>query len=336
MAAVATVPGRYRAERRSRDGLERVPSFGPTRRRPCPLCGRDTPEPIFAEYATSIERVWVSDDLFEVALCRTCGMTYTVEVPTDDWFARYHSPEHNPELRASGRSAIDTAEHSHRISRPFYDRGLQILERSGLAGSRLLDIGCSEGYFVELARERGFRAIGIDPVPSAVEAGRARGLPLHTGSAGDAPVEPGSVDVATMWDTIEHFADPGAVLRATHRLLRPGGLLLLSTPNFTVDIARIRKRADLRAPDVYEYWRGSLHAWDHINFWTPPTLDRHLRDCGFEPERSRRPFFRGTSNRGRAAGLYRYAVFALSGGRVDLTFPQFVVASSDSPQTLSE
>jgi SAM-dependent methyltransferase len=267
------------------------------------------------------------DEVFRVGTCR-CGMAYTVEIPGSEWFARYHSPVHNPELAAIGSAAVDTYEHSAAISQPTYARGLELLHDWGAAPrAKLLDVGCSEGYFVELARKAGYDARGVDPVPTACEGARARGLEVFEGSVADVPIPPGSLDVATSWDTIEHMADPAEVLSSVFRLLRPGGLFAVATPNFATEIVRISRDHSLRMPEVYHYWRGSMHSWDHINWYTPHTLQAQIEKAGLRVvDRALRLSMQGLPMRAKAATVARLGLYAATLGRVDCVGPMLFIA----------
>src|SRR5581483_4468304 len=112
----------------------------------------------------------------------------------------------------------------------YHSYGLSQVPR----GSRLLDIGCAGGRFVYAAAASGIDARGIDFSERLVRIGnqqhgeqRLRAIGLDEYLA-DSP-EP--ADVVTMFEVIEHVEDPLAFLRQAIRALRPGGLLIASTPN---------------------------------------------------------------------------------------------------------
>src|SRR6266498_1686762 len=97
---------------------------------------------------------------------------------------------------------------------------------------RLLDVGCGTGIFLAVMRERGWRVAGLEPNEAwAAQLRRNLDLEVHTGTLERVPPTLGQFDVVTMLDVIEHLADPLAALAADRRVLRPGGLLVLTTPN---------------------------------------------------------------------------------------------------------
>ncbi len=95
---------------------------------------------------------------------------------------------------------------------------------------RLLDVGFGGGGLLEAAAERGWKCFGLEDSEVALARGRARGW--NVSSRIDDPVFPaGSFDVVAMIELLEHLSDPRTVLDGAARLLRPGGLLYLTTPN---------------------------------------------------------------------------------------------------------
>ena len=137
-------------------------------------------------------------------------------------------------------------------------------------GERLLDLGSGPGKFAEVARRR-FNAISVDISMHALRTARARGLDVVVSDGGSLPFASGTFDVVTMWDTIEHLSQPVAALREIHRILRPGGLLMLSTG----DVNSLCKRLSGR------HWH-LFTLPEHRYFFSPATLDRLLGLVGLE------------------------------------------------------
>jgi O-antigen chain-terminating methyltransferase len=99
----------------------------------------------------------------------------------------------------------------------------------------VVDLGCGRGEWLALLRAAGVTARGVDANPAFVAAGRARGLDMELGDALGylEALPPNSIDVVTAFHVIEHLAteDLLALLEAARGALRPGGCLLLETPN---------------------------------------------------------------------------------------------------------
>ena len=101
----------------------------------------------------------------------------------------------------------------------------------------VVDLGCGRGEWLTLLRAVGVAARGVDANPAFVAAGRARGLDMELGDALGylEALPPDSIDMVTAFHVIEHLAteDLLALLEAARGALRPGGCLLLETPNPT-------------------------------------------------------------------------------------------------------
>ncbi|MBN1837940.1 MAG: class I SAM-dependent methyltransferase, partial [Spirochaetales bacterium] len=145
----------------------------------------------------------------------------------------------------------------------------------GGRGGRLLDVGCAYGPFLAAAREAGFQAEGLDVSAPAVEHVReVLKIPCRVGDfeSGEEPWPPGSFDAVSMWYVAEHFREPGLALERAARLLRPGGVLALATPNGAGISGRRDREAFLRSSPA-----------DHRTIWSPRAGRRLMRRYGLRP-----------------------------------------------------
>jgi SAM-dependent methyltransferase len=142
-------------------------------------------------------------------------------------------------------------------------------------GGRLLDVGCGSGVFLAQAAALGWRAEGIDPDPEAVRSARDAGLNVFQGTLAD--LDPGeqrgAFDAVTLSHVIEHLHDPADDLRSISVLLRPGGLLWIATPN--LESLGLRRFGN--------DW-VNLDPPRHLVLFTRSSLERLLRDTGFDPQ----------------------------------------------------
>jgi SAM-dependent methyltransferase len=135
---------------------------------------------------------------------------------------------------------------------------------------RWLDFGCGNGGLVRHLRERRrIEAFGFEEGAIADDA-RAHGIPVL--ASAELVSQAGTFDVVTAIEVIEHTVDPVAELRRIRRLLRPGGLLFLTTGNAQPYSDRLTR------------WRYVLPEV-HISLFEPRTLERALTSAGFRPER---------------------------------------------------
>ena len=97
---------------------------------------------------------------------------------------------------------------------------------------RLFDVGCGDGQFLHLMKEKGWEGKGVDFDAAAIETGRKKyGMDLAVGDFQAVPIEESAYDAVTMSHVIEHVPDPVSCLDKCRRLLKPGGRLVVSTPN---------------------------------------------------------------------------------------------------------
>ncbi len=95
----------------------------------------------------------------------------------------------------------------------------------------LLDVGCGDGAYLAVMKRLGWDVRGLEPDPRAVQVARERGLDVIEDTIEEAPLSADAFDAITMSHVIEHVSDPVATLVAVRRALRPGGLVVVLTPN---------------------------------------------------------------------------------------------------------
>ncbi|MEF7616692.1 class I SAM-dependent methyltransferase [Aquincola sp. MAHUQ-54] len=138
------------------------------------------------------------------------------------------------------------------------------------AGGRLLDVGCGSGEWLATMRRHGWQVAGVEFDDTAAALARSRGLAVATGTLEQQRFAPASFDAITLNHVIEHVPDPAATLRECARLLRPGGRLVLFTPN----------AASLGHAWFGACWRG-LEPPRHLQVLSPPAMQRLLDGAGF-------------------------------------------------------
>lgn len=277
----------------------------------CPICDE-----------TQREQLIVKDG-WPIARCATCGMVFVDAVPGRELLeAVYGRGYYEGEVFEDYLGEREVRLASARA------RAAEIA--AAAPGGRLLDVGCAAGFFLHAASAH-YEVEGVELSAFAAQQAREQfGLRVHTGEIFDAPLADAAFDVVTMWDTVEHLAEPRAVLAEVARVLRPGGLLVLST-------------GDVRGPLA----RRDLAGWDlmtppaHLLFFSPATLERLLNDVGCEVGRifydgriSSRPALDGRAAHLLASILGVGNVMTVHARRVDAPRRRHRVARLPDPRGL--
>ena len=160
---------------------------------------------------------------------------------------------------------------------------LQFVERFVvLSGLRVLDVGCGGGILSEALAERGASVLGIDLAESALQAAEAhragQAIEYRLESSRETAARGEVFDVVTCMEMLEHVADPAAVLRDIHALLKPGGWAFFSTINRTL-------KARLGAVYAAEYLLRLVPQGTHQYDWfiKPAELSRMAERAGLTP-----------------------------------------------------
>ena len=141
----------------------------------------------------------------------------------------------------------------------------------------VVDIGCGTGPLLEVLVSQGAKAIGVDSSPGVLEAAQHRvpSATFHLGSVIDIPLPDASVDAATLIEVVEHLDDAtlDAAIREARRVLRPNGILLITTPNAEDLGASMRQCPECGT---------EFHIYQHVRRWTGASLRDYLEARGFE------------------------------------------------------
>lgn len=98
--------------------------------------------------------------------------------------------------------------------------------------NRILDLDCSHGEFLEMAKKRGWEVYGTADTQEALELCKEKGLEMYEGALKTEIFAEESFDIVCMRNVLEHVSSPNEEIQKIHRILRTGGLLYATTPNF--------------------------------------------------------------------------------------------------------
>jgi len=200
-----------------------------------------------------------------IVKCSECGLVYS----NPRW--------DDSELMDSYETVQDPLYLQEREGRVLtFEQHLRPLEEiTGPAnGRRLLDVGCYIGVFLEIAAKHGWDAWGVEPSQWAAEQAGRLGLNVIGGTLEGANLPDESFDVVTLWDVIEHVADPIGEIRRVHRILKAGGLIVIHTMDINSLFARVMGP---RWPWLMEM---------HIYYFSQRTMAAMLEKAGFAVTRS--------------------------------------------------
>jgi SAM-dependent methyltransferase len=193
----------------------------------CPGCGAELPQ---APAIRGRDRLHGVLGEFAVHVCPACGSGRTTPlVATADLGALYPQSYNAYALPAAAPlHAAATA-----LFRWRYWRALRRPPLGTLGdGGRLLDVGSGRGDLGVTLASRGWRVTGLEPSPDACAAASARGVPTVQGTLTTADDLDGGYDAIVFQHSLEHVTEPLEDLRVARKLLRDGGLALISLPNF--------------------------------------------------------------------------------------------------------
>ena len=195
----------------------------------------------------------------QIVKCRKCGLVYT-----------------DPRLKSEYvywqyQTAIDLVYLAEKKGRRLtFTHSLNGIEKMVPEG-KLLDVGCYTGFFLEVARERGWQVCGVEPSSWASQYARdTLKLDVKTTALEQASFHKKQFDVITLWDTLEHLTDPVSTLKEAHRVLKDEGLICASTMNINSLFARILGR------------RWPHFMLMHMYYYSPDTLAKLFARCGFK------------------------------------------------------
>lgn len=197
-----------------------------------------------------------------LAQCGQCGLVYADREPTqaelDELYSNYPTWT---ELAS--------------VTRDRYHELLEAFEAFRRTG-RLIDVGSGSGFFLDVAVEHGWEAHGTEYDPVMVARCALRGLHMQQGPLATSNYPVASFDVLTCFEVLEHLVFPQEELERFAELIRPGGLLYLTTPNFNSISRRL----------VKQRW-SVLNYPEHLNYFTPRSLRQALKRAGFQDIRIR-------------------------------------------------
>jgi len=209
-------------------------------------------------------------DTYVAMCCPGCGLVFLDPRPADSELDRIYPSEYH---------AFNFSEEDfgliHRIRSRLEARRLLRWCSKLPSTARILDIGCGDGFHLDLLRRfgsPGWQLHGVDTNEAAIRAAQARGLDATAGEVESLDVGRSGFDLILLIMTIEHVGDPRRMLGEAYRLLNSGGRLVVVTDNSSALDARLFRGG---------FW-GGYHFPRHWNLFNRQSLGRLAEFVGFE------------------------------------------------------
>jgi 2-polyprenyl-3-methyl-5-hydroxy-6-metoxy-1,4-benzoquinol methylase len=230
---------------------------------PCPACGSDRTRPAMEKMGFSYQR------------CQACLTMYVSPRPRPEHLGEYYAKSENYQFWAEHIFPASEGARLEAIVRPRVARLLALCRQFEVPTGTLVEVGPGFGTFSQEVQAQGAfdRVIAVEPTPELAAACRDRGVQVIEKAVEDVTAdELPEVDVLASFEVIEHLFRPVDVAESYLRLLRPGGLLVLSCPNGEgFEVKALGPLSDTVDPE-------------HLNYFNPASLSLLLTNVGFEVE----------------------------------------------------
>lgn len=230
----------------------------------CPWCG-----------SGKLEAKFCRADLKVVLECLQCGLGFVDRVPQEpdslyqeDYFKKQAFDAEKPP--DNGFQDYET----NQALEVEFNKYLNLLRMFPAPGKSLLDVGCATGRFLEKAKEEGYQVRGVEISPYGAEIARQKGFDIFTGDLTEAKFPDNSFDIITLFETVEHIFDLKTLFLEVKRILKPDGLVVITTPDAFSYGAKVGK----------DKWVGAGTSLDHVHYLGRKALASIFRDTGgFSP-----------------------------------------------------
>lgn len=207
---------------------------------------------------------------FKVDKCTVCGQVSTHPELSNEEIEKYYPPQYLLFTKAieDEKNWFKRFDRTHGVNL----RCRAVISNAKVKQGRVLDIGCATGIFLRGMQLRNWECYGVEPSIHAAEYARTRfDLPIHTGYLGNGQFPDSFFDIITLWDVFEHLPSPIDTLAVIFKILKPGGLLVITTPNIDSWSSKF----------FGKFWAG----WEvprHYHVYSPQLLRSLLQKTGFD------------------------------------------------------
>ncbi len=236
----------------------------------CPLCGKRNYKVLYTSTLTNedfnleVLRNHLKNTLDDytkhgqIVRCDTCSLVYTN--PMEDLSTILKGYE-----EVVDEEYLQT-EHYRKLLLKNHLKKLRVSKKKGT----LLDVGCFAGFFLEIAKEQGWKIYGIEPSQWAGKIAKKKGVTMLGHEIEKAKLKNNFFDAITLFDVIEHLGNPHKVMTVLEKTMKKNGILLMATPNIDSLFAKILGK---RYPFLIRM---------HLILYSPKTLKMLFEQHGFK------------------------------------------------------
>jgi 2-polyprenyl-3-methyl-5-hydroxy-6-metoxy-1,4-benzoquinol methylase len=228
------------------DSVQVEPVIGEKLPRTCGICGSEARERLFSGQIRDGRFGQLSQEVETIWRCSGCGVGFLDADANIDYASSEYRELVDGSAEVRRYYELHDAEQAAKLN---------IVGTNRLRDKVIMDVGCGAGSFLDLVKGYAVETIAIEPTRDYHPALSSQGHRVFSLCSDAAAELERKVDIAVCFSVIEHVADPTQFLREIHRLLKPGGQLILSTPN--VDDWLIELSPDRYAPFFFR----TVHRW---------------------------------------------------------------------------
>lgn len=192
----------------------------------CPVCSGKSIHKVF-----SCQDYTVSQKFFNILECADCSLRFTQNIPDLSEIGNYYASENYISHSDTNKGIVNKLYHAIRKFTLNQKKRL-LLSTTKLSEGKILDVGCGTGSFLEIMKNAGWEAVGLEPNLEARELTIAKNIECYESNyLFNLPDK--QFDVITLWHVLEHVHDLYNYIIQFKRLLKENGLLLIAVPNYT-------------------------------------------------------------------------------------------------------
>lgn len=222
----------------------------------------------------------ISNKPYKIIKCLNCNLVSIYPIPTRNFIKEYYN---NPLYPKSAYFRNMTVNFYGSPEVKLFLKGLNLIEKFYHEKGKILDVGCSSGVFLNMAKSRGWETVGIDISKDFVNYAKKNfELDVRLGYLEDFSFEENSLDVITLWDLVEHLTEPNKLLIEVYRILKPGGIILILTPD---QDSLIKKITDLSYKISFGKWKtpvSVVYDIHHLYYFSIRNITKLLNKIGFK------------------------------------------------------